>query len=376
MTNKADGFGSMRGSQTAKTQSFRPGERKPDIQYPMAYRPVFDVAHINDAEKGQKYLCLGCDADMIPRKGRIKRYHFAHKAGLEQCNPDNALHETAKAAICQGFLTAVQERGAYSVKFPCSRCREPVGVNVAIEGAAIATERSVVHGTRSDLVITRGDGKSPRVIIEIVVHHDVEEFTKEKYLESGTPVLKVRPSWESVDRLREQAVADETLNVDDTVCRNCKETNRRHKEWIEGIKGKLSVALQTGRGHKETVPIHQDRFGSFLRADTKRLVNSNARRLAAVGFVQQSRRPTLFRVDVDGWRIFADLDSTEVMRIWEVSSLPGLYAFPEDTEPPKCKECVLDIVRGILEGNGVIVRRYFLDPGTHNHWTPEDERWE
>ena len=55
------------------------------------------------------------------------------------------------------------------------------------------------------------------------------------------------------------------------------------------------------------------------------------------------------------------------MKIWEVDCLPGLYTFPEDTEPPTCKECVLDIVRGILERNGVEIRRYFLDHGTHNH---------
>ena len=73
--------------------------------------------------------------------------------------------------------------------------------------------------------------------------------------------------------------------------------------------------------------------------------------------------------------IFADLYSTDVIRIWEVDCLPGLYAFPEEPEPPKCKECLLDIVRGILEENGVRVRRYFLDHGTHNHWTPHDERW-
>ena len=121
------------------------------------------------------------------------------------------------------------------------------------------------------------------------------------------------------------------------------------------------------------MPIQWDKFGSFLGPDTKRLVNSNAKRLAAVGFTQQSRRPTLFRVDVEEWRIFADLDSTGEMKIWQMDCLPALYAFPDETEPPRCKECVLDIVRGILKENGVMVRRYFPDHGTHNHWTLEDE---
>ena len=218
---------------------------------------------------------------------------------------------------------------------------------------------------------SKGDGKSPRVIVEIVVHHDVEESTEERYRESGTPVIKIRPAWETVDNLREQIFADEILNVDDNACRGGKETDRRRREWLVGIEGKLNNAIQAGQeGQGKLAPITKDRFGSYLRSDTKRRVNTNARKLSAAGFTQQLRRPTLFRVDVDEWRIFADLDSTEVMKIWEVDCLPGLYAFPEDTEPPRCKECALDIVRGILERNGVEIRRYFLDHGTHNHWTP------
>ena len=350
------------------------GKRKPNIQYPMAYRPVFEVAHIGDAERGNRYLCLGCHAEMIPRQGRIKRHHFAHKAGLEQCNPDNALHETAKAAICHGFLNAVQESREYLVNIPCSRCTKPIGVNVASEGAAIATERSVVYGTRSDLVITKEDGKSPRVIIEIVVHHDVEESAEKRYIESRKPVVKIRPDWGTVDSLTEQVTTNEILNVEDTVCRSCKDADSCHREWLKGIEEKLNGTIHSRRpGHPEVRPITQDKFESFLRADTRRLVNSNARKLAAAGFAQQPSRPTLFRVDADEWRIYADLDSTEVMRIWEVDCLPGLYAFPEDPAPPRCKECVLDIVRGIMEQHGLEARRYFMDHGSHNHWAPEQD---
>lgn len=166
------------------------------IQYPMAYRQPFDVTHIEDAERGNAYLCLGCHRDMVPRKGKIKRHHFAHKAGPELCNPDNALHETAKAAICQGFLRAVRKGSKYPIRIPCSRCEKPIETNVAIEGAGIATERREVRGTRSDLVITREDGKSPKLIVEIVVHHNLESGTEERYRASGIPVIKVKPSWE------------------------------------------------------------------------------------------------------------------------------------------------------------------------------------
>ena len=71
------------------------------------------------------------------------------------------------------------------------------------------------------------------------------------------------------------------------------------------------------------------------------------------------------------WSIFADLDSTEEKRIWEVDCIPALYAFPafsEDPEPPSCRKCVVEIADAILKENGIEVRRDFMDSGEHNHW--------
>ena len=162
--------------------NFEQQRKRLQIRYPMAYQSPYQVAHISEAEKGKTYLCLGCEEQMIPRQGKIKRHHFAHKAGMERCDPDNALHETAKAAICQGFLTAQEGGTSYLLKFSCARCGEPIPTNAALPGASIATERAAVDGTRSDLVITKKDGKSPRIIIEIVVHHDLEIETANRYL--------------------------------------------------------------------------------------------------------------------------------------------------------------------------------------------------
>ena len=353
--------------------NFDQQRKRPQIRYPMAYQRPYQVAHISQAEKGQMYLCLGCDEEMIPRKGKIKRHHFAHKAGMERCDPDNALHETAKAAICQGFLTAQENGDEYSVSFPCEICDATLKVNTALEGASIATERAAVQGTRSDLVITKKDGRSPRIIIEIVVHHDIEEGTEQRYRNAGIPVVRVRPTWQNVDELRQEIQVREILNLPNRICRRCKESQRKQDEWYQGIEQKVRARIspvKTDRPKLET--INQDRFGSFLRFDTKRTVNEKAKQLVGIGFAQRPSRPTLFNVRAEKWSIFADLDSTEVMRIWEVDCAPGLYAFPQDTEPPECRECVLEIVRAILEENGIEVRRYFMDSGGHDHWKSEE----
>ena len=349
--------------------NFDQQRKRPQIRYPMAYEPPYQVAHISQAEKGQMYLCLGCDEEMIPRQGKIKRHHFAHKAGMERCDPDNALHETAKAAICQGFLTAQENEDEYSVSFPCERCDATLKVNIALEGASIATERAAVQGTRSDLVVSREDGRSSRIIIEIVVHHDIEEGTEKRYRDSGIPVVRVRPTWESVDELRQDIQVSEILNLSNRMCRQCREDQRKQEEWCRGIEQKVRARIapvKTDRPKFET--IKQDKFGSFLRFDTRRMVNENAKKLVGIGFEQRPSRPTLFNVRAEQWSIFADLDSTDVMRIWEVDCAPGLYTFPQHAKPPECRECVLEIVRTVLEENGIEARRYFEDHGGHNHW--------
>ena len=229
--------------------NFEQQRKRPQIRYPMAYQSPYQVAHISQAEKGKTYFCLGCDEQMIPRQGKIKRHHFAHKAGMERCDPDNALHETAKAAICQGFLMAKEHGDEYCVSFPCERCDVTLKVNTALEGASIATESAAVQGTRSDLVITKEDGRSPRIIVEIVVHHDIAEGTEKRYRDAGIPVVRVRPTWESVDELREAIKVSEILNLSNRTCRQCKENQREQDEWHDQRQLVLPVATTIFAGH-------------------------------------------------------------------------------------------------------------------------------
>ena len=344
-------------------------QAKRTIQYPMAYRRPYRVTHIDKAEGQSHYLCLGCHQDMIPRKGRINKHHFAHKAGIQQCDPDNALHETAKAAICEGFLRALTEDDHYRVSIPCHRCNQPIGTNVALPGAAIATERSEVRGTRSDLVITTEDGKTPRLIVEVVVHHDLEDDTHKLYTASGIPIIKVRPSWETVDTLRDALHSPEYMNVRHSTCGQCRQQDALRSQWLSTTKAHVQKAINLNPQTRPRIEqIIKDKHGSFLRADTKQRVNRNARLLEKLGFLQQNSRPTLFKLQIPQWAIYADLDSTEVMRIWEVDCQPGLYAFPQEAEPPKCRECLLEFVRQILERHGIGVRHYFMDHSSHNHW--------
>ena len=149
---------------------------------------------------------------MVARHGVKRQWHFAHKPPFERCaDPDKALHDTATAMIVRGFYDALDHQSEYLLGCPCAECGRTVSRNIAVPGSSVETEESVVVGTRSDLVVGQ-TGRGP-VVIEIVVTHDLEPEAHEAYTESAVPVLKVRPTWDTLTQLESGVITDETLNV-------------------------------------------------------------------------------------------------------------------------------------------------------------------
>ena len=176
------------------------------------------------------HYCFGCGGEMVLKQGEEREWHFAHKAGSVRCHSDNALHEAAKVIMLEAFRSAAEARKEYKVGYLCSgwerepnNCPNLLLMNVADRGASIESERTVVAGTRSDLVVTKADGKTPRVVIEITVTHDLESATRKKYEASGIPLIKVKPSWAELNELQSRIVGYETLNISDKrLCGQCK----------------------------------------------------------------------------------------------------------------------------------------------------------
>lgn len=255
-----------------------------EILYPVAYVLPYEAVHIEDAKRGRPHFCFGCDREMVIRRGDIRRPHFAHKAGFVQCKKDNTLHEAAKAFICQGFHCAVATGEEYQVGYPCKRCQTPISVNVAIGGASIGSERTVVKGTRSDLVVFQPDG-SPRIIIEVVVTHDLESDTKQRYEEANYPVVMVKPSWETLPDLRRAAIGSRILNIKGDKHRYCNDCRNIQKKEAAARAEEAEIYRRieqvNGRGprspHKPLTPLTEEdlmRIPSYAKAKAEKLGSS------------------------------------------------------------------------------------------------------
>ena len=339
-----------------------------EIQHPFAYSWTYDLIAVAQARRGSAYRCIACDGAMVPKalESDKVRPHYAHRA--EPCAGDIALHQTAQAIICEALVAGVADERPYHAFIPCPKCEQSQmdPANIAKQGWTVAVEKTVVDGTRSDIVLFNAAGQAI-LIIEVVVSSDFErkEITGRLYRDSGIPILKVCPDWGMLPTLWKCLRADKLVNAKPSYqCSTCMEEAERRREWerrhdqFREFAKNAADKIEFRPGIPKPARITHDRYGAPLKWQTRDAVMRNARLLMKLGFTQQSSRPTLFLLQEGRWKIYADLDSTEIMRIWEVDCAAALYAFPK--EQP-FRGCLLAMIGRKLSEHGVEIRRHFED---------------
>ena len=301
-------------------------EVKPGIRFPIAAAHDGRAVAIQDAESGVAYRCFGCEAPMMTKRGEQRAWHFAHKPPTSGCaDPDRALHETAKALVAQGLTDAQTNGTEYGVGFACRVCETALSWNIARPDTTIAVERSVVEGTRSDIVIDRGP-KGP-LIVEVVVTHDIEEPTRARYKDSDVPVFIIRPVWDTVAELATAVNADDLINVSAVRCRECQDALDRAVEersaartWAMSMLSGLRSAPpdREGSSAPQMRRWQRDKFGREMYQRVRQEVHRNAAILQGMGFVQSVGKPWLFRFQLpEGCGVvFANFGSTEEVPLW------------------------------------------------------------
>ena len=201
------------------------------ILYPIACGPDGSPIHIDEWERGQAVTCFGCEQVLIgrlPFDGIKPTAHFAHKADAA-CDGETALHKAAKAAI----LCAHVRGDLRSLSWECPCCKRCQHLT-DLRSLVLREEKSPCAGVVSDVLGLDAAG-DPRVAIEVVVTHDVEADTLERYRACGVYVFVLRPSWGTVgDIVRgvDPLSVDLLLGVvDTTACEGCQQVLREKDEW-------------------------------------------------------------------------------------------------------------------------------------------------
>ena len=201
--------------------------------------------HIKNSDSVPPYKCGDCNGDMVAKRGRIRQWHYSHKANVictPKADPDNALHRYAQAIIIEAFNRCKEDGAEYLLGMKCAgfhtdTCDERLGYNIALPDSRILKEVSVVPHTRSDLALINTDG--PKAILEVVNTHPLDSDTKERYIKSDIPVYVRNLTWDTLPELSTEFIADECLNMEsERLCIQCSRRKERelytyaHLAWV------------------------------------------------------------------------------------------------------------------------------------------------
>lgn len=154
-----------------------------------------------DSRKGHTYHCLCCGAEMIPRMGKIKTWHFAHKGNDDNCNSETYLHKLSKRLIKDKFNSSQTFEIKYYKDTTCSdimscpfarkeecRYRELESHNLK-EYYDTCLEEQRINGFVADLLLSNSAKPDRKpTAIEIQVTH---KCTEKKY-DSGLRIIELK----------------------------------------------------------------------------------------------------------------------------------------------------------------------------------------
>lgn len=337
-----------------------------DIRYPYAIDENGAISHISDSPSKRAYTCTGCGAQMVAKHGSVREEHFAHKPPYTAaCSGVTALHKAAQAVVVDGFNRAAKTDGAkYTLGTTCKEhgCEDIIEANYATRGRWAESEKSVVKGTVSDVVVRR-PGYDP-VIIEIVVTHDIDRQTHIRYEESGYPVIVIYVrDWPDVLSLGSGAIADKMINGPDR-CEACdNRLRRRAKECLDAHIRADRIIHDMGRNSSQSgiTPWYNDKFGAPMTAATLSKVNRTAKILSRAGLTQHNRaKPWLFRYPISdrNEHIYADLGGTDIIGIWEDPSA-AVYCFTTRGFSDLEEVCLTHAALKFFRDQGAEVRLHF-----------------
>ena len=292
---------------------------------------------------GLRYSCVHCD-DRLSAVVRVtqQKPHFRHTKSLI-CDPDSVLHSTAIEIIRKAQNTAQSTNSPYLLTRPCEvawgedydvkRCpNNATEIDLAYDWES-KTEKSIVEGTRSDLIFSHVDGRE--IIIEVVNTHSMEPETETAYRRSGIPVAVVRVKWETVNCLWKGIHTQDSRNFGSDECDECKSKRFKAQEVLKRrckiVDQKLAKMRRQRHFRPKFQPFYEGRptiqsLGKPTRIflKTQRKVFANAIILTELGFVQSNpdEKPWLFVKTIHRSieaivKLYADLGGSRGIPIYE-----------------------------------------------------------
>ena len=145
---------------------------------PYAYDSMGNIVHIDNALKGERYICPTCGTELllkiskIPEGGKYHRAnHFAHKGGTDNHCSESFLHKLFKNRV-KDYINSKIKNCEHFLQFEweCEKCKERHFGNL-LKKAVKVIEECDMQICRPDIALLDKDDKVV-IVIEIVVTHE------------------------------------------------------------------------------------------------------------------------------------------------------------------------------------------------------------
>lgn len=195
-------------------------ESKNTIRYKYALNSEKQTVYIGELErtpdlKNQVFTCISCEKLLIPRLGKIRQKHFAHKY-VDNCSEETYLHRLVKTLFVQEYQKCLDSQIPFHLELDidqiCNTYESNLGITCELESIKKVfdlTKRytSVFLETREgefipDILLSNDSG-SKKLFVEIAVTHSLTE----KKANSSFNIIEIQIESESdVDFIHQRLI--------------------------------------------------------------------------------------------------------------------------------------------------------------------------
>ena len=162
-----------------------------------------NIRHIKDANpSNDEFFCLFCHRQMIAKQGKIRQWHFAHKALSPNCSYESYLHSLAKLLILQKLRSEQPFGVEIKVPFTCRNKETCIWYEDSFDESCNWTGyknydlkkfyntfevEAFYDNFRADILLSNSIKKYTPVFIEIYVSHPCEH----QKIDSGNKIIEL-----------------------------------------------------------------------------------------------------------------------------------------------------------------------------------------
>ena len=179
-----------------------------NLLLPYAYDCNNNLVHINNAQKGEKYVCPNCGAEVILKKSRIpegqkyhRKDHFAHKSNSDNHCSESFLHKLFKDKCVDFIKDKIANGDELRFEWLCDQCNEKHEGNLLKKASDAVSEHDLVI-CRPDIALL-DENNNVILVIEIIVNHPPEVETLQYYNKNNIEImtLPTMPQFRTIRRI-------------------------------------------------------------------------------------------------------------------------------------------------------------------------------